>query len=917
MQSFKGASVSTGTVSVTTTAATTHGNLLVAVVSISATSNITVSAAPAATAETGYNSTWTPITSSTQNSGNRCYIAMYYIENAAAQPSGTVQSFTLSGTATAATVSISEYRGAKTSGSLRASNAISSGQTTSQGTNPVTSQSADVDGIYVAAVAKASNVNWTTATNGFGLRASSLATTGAALSAIVLDRQVTSAASTSTVVSTTLSSGVIGSGCIAVFTPAAVTAKYWVGNGSNTDCTAAANWSTWSGGAAFSAPTSTMDVYFDGNGTGSCTLSAATTWNSLTIGAAYTGTLTVGANLTLSDATKVATVGGGTLAAGAATLTFKGGLTVSAGALNLTSTGTIAIGSGKSLTIDGTLQATDSTTVPTIQVDSSGTYTFTVGSSSSATPVLNLDGLNVKNTDSNGMNINAVAGSTTTFTRFDKIAFASGTGTQLLQIYAATLNLASNGCTFDAGATTGTTTYAVQLTGDGTGNTRAIFGGTTCANNWTADSSDRACLTVASGSGTSAKLDGDSAGTGIGTSTVNGGAVVQFVRAAGTDTAGTLVGFPTAAFDWNTFNDYSTYVAYNSASGTSPILYVRDGSGTAKYSWTFSAGETIVGIPQWITTGTTHYVYVAMASGKIYRLVDDASSSLTLDTSWATNPYDCSCAITTPLSADSSNLYWGGTQSSSQKLWTLGQSSESQPTGSPFTVTPTITSAAPLAWTMSGTTYLFFGTTGHLLEFDATNQVLAADNTSPGTASVWGRIAPGSGTTKRIFAGDDAGNFWSIDPTTSNFAGTNKQWSYTVTGSTMKSSPYYDLSTDTVMFGTESGQVVALTSAGAPLTGYPYVPGSSADAIRSAPLYYSGVLAAGTTTGKLYFIDRDNGTTGPALIRQYTFGTGESVSGISFDPTTSRYMVATSSATAKDGRLYYIDALSDPTPSAP
>jgi hypothetical protein len=301
-----------------------------------------------------------------------------------------------------------------------------------------------------------------------------------------------------------------------------------------------------------------------------------------------------------------------------------------------------------------------------------------------------------------------------------------------------------------------------------------------------------------------------------------------------------------------------------------------------------------------------------MASGKVYRLVDNASSSLTLDPGWTTNPYDCGCGIVTPLAMDTNNLYWGGTQAGAQKLWTLGQSAESQPMGSPFTVTPTITSTAPALWTNAGTSYLFLGVAGHLLEINASNQTLAADNTNPGTASISGRIAIGTKTTNRILGGDDGGTFWSIDP--SNFAGTNKQWSYAVSGDAIKSSPYYDYATNTVMFGTEAGKVVALGPTGAALTGYPYVPGSTTDAIRSAVLYYGGILAVGTTTGKLFFLDRNNGTTGPALIREYYFGPTESVSGVGYDASSGRYMVSTSDASTSDGKLYYIDAIGDPSP---
>ncbi len=637
-------------------------------------------------------------------------------------------------------------------------------------------------------------------------------------------------------------------------------------------------------------------------GTFSNTTGTLTASGTFSTGAGSTFTNTSG-NVDCSSTSSAATIAGA-YTVGTGTHTFAGGLTVSgSGTVTMAgSGGTLAIGAGTTLAMDGTLNASSAGA----KIQSAGgtgtSYAFKVGSTATATPTLSISGLKVANTDGNGMWINANSSASTTFSRFDNIAFSNGTGSYLLQIYAKSLYLTSSGCSFDSGAAA-TTTYNVGLTGNGTsdGETRAVFGGASCA------TSVASCQ--------AAKSDDDGDNDGVGNTPASNGAVVQFVRTAATDMSGTLVGFPTAAFDWNTFSYYSTYVAYNSASGTQPVLYVRDGAGNAKYSWTGPSGETMVGTPRWITTGSTHYVYVAMSSGKIYRLVDDASSSLTLDTAWTTNPYDCGCTIVAPLATDTSNLYWGGTQSGAQKLWTLGQSSESQPMGSPLTVTPTITSAAPLLWTNSGTTYLFLGTTGHLLEVNMSNQTLAADNSSPGSASVWGRIVMGTSGANRVLAGDDGGTFWSIDP--ASFAGTSKQWSYTVSGDAIKSCAYYDYATNTIMFGTEGGQIVALTAAGAALTGYPYLPGSSSDAIRSAPLYGSGVLAVGTSTGKLYFLDRNNGSTGPALIRQYAFGPTESVSGIAVDPSSNRYMVTTSDPSAKDGRLYYFDLLSDPTPSTP
>ena len=77
---------------------------------------------------------------------------------------------------------------------------------------------------------------------------------------------------------------------------------------------------------------------------------------------------------------------------------------------------------GTALTIDGTLNATNAT------IQGSSSYAFHVGSTATATPKLNINGLTVKNTDASGMLINANrAAGVTTFTRFDKVAFSNGT----------------------------------------------------------------------------------------------------------------------------------------------------------------------------------------------------------------------------------------------------------------------------------------------------------------------------------------------------------------------------------------------------------------------------------------------------------------------------------------------------------
>jgi hypothetical protein len=74
------------------------------------------------------------------------------------------------------------------------------------------------------------------------------------------------------------------------------TPRYWVA-GTAGGWGDAANWAETSGGqGGASVPGEYNDVFFDGNGLGDCSLSAATTCRSLTLASGYSGTLGVGAN---------------------------------------------------------------------------------------------------------------------------------------------------------------------------------------------------------------------------------------------------------------------------------------------------------------------------------------------------------------------------------------------------------------------------------------------------------------------------------------------------------------------------------------------------------------------------------------------------------------------------------------------
>jgi Concanavalin A-like lectin/glucanases superfamily len=635
--------------------------------------------------------------------------------------------------------------------------------------------------------------------------------------------------------------------------------------------------------------------------------SAAQTFSSsLTVQPGGTMTIASGGSVTSGDLS-VQSPASVTVTSGSLT---AANLTVQSGASLTLTGGSLAIGGGKTFTMDGTLNASSSASIKSV----SGAYTFKIGSTATATPTLNITGLAVKNTDANGMWINANTSATTTFTRFDNIAFSGGTGAQLLQITAPTLYLGSSGCTFD-----GSTTYAVKLTGNGTGDgteTRAVFGGATCATN-----TSGICAS-------SEKLDDDANNDGIGDNLGSNGAVVQFARSAGY-AGGTFQGFPTAAFDWNTFSYYATYAVFRNEAGTQDVVYVRDESGNPLYSWTTPTNENIIGTPQWTTVSGTHYLYLATNNtantGKVYRLVDNGSS-LVLDTVWSAlaggNPYLCTCTIKSQLSLDASNVYWAATQGSgtvTQVLMEVGQASQSVMTGWPLTTPLSVTTSPPQLATSGGTTKLYLGISGDLLQLDVTGTTFVT-NTNPGTINGRVSIGTSSAGTARVFAGDTSKVMWAISPT--NFTGTNYLWKYTA-ASSIGGSPTYDYLTDTVQFGTSGGAVIVLTGAGnggSPGTGvvlnagYPFTLNAS-DPITSPPLYTGGVLAVGTTLGKLYFLDRNTGTTpGVAIIAEYNFGPTESVSGIAFDPNVNRYMVSTSAAT-KDGRLYYFDLVNDPTPT--
>jgi hypothetical protein len=326
---------------------------------------------------------------------------------------------------------------------------------------------------------------------------------------------------------------------------------------------------------------------------------------------------------------------------------------------------------------------------------------------------------------------------------------------------------------------------------------------------------------------------------------------------------------------------------------------------------------------------TTRYVYVLTTGGRVYRLID-TGSALNTDASWGSGSstgYGCGCTPVSPLGMDGTNLYFTGTISGTAYVFDISQSAGVTATNYPKSLgAVTLTAAEPALWVGSDTyTYLFAGLSGHFYKWSFNTGSLTTDNTSP-TGTVNGRI---SIISNKVYGNDNAGTLWVLNPTT--FSST--YWSYHDNTNHMNCSVgtscastgglYVDwLIGARAFYGDGDGHLYgSYNSAGSTgaqtNAGFPYQPGGmgTSDVFGSAPLYNAGILVAGTTLGTVYVIDTNNGTTGPAKIQTYRLGASTKISGIGYDNNTSSYLISTSDPTGKDGKLFYIAASTDPTPS--
>jgi hypothetical protein len=369
---------------------------------------------------------------------------------------------------------------------------------------------------------------------------------------------------------------------------------------------------------------------------------------------------------------------------------------------------------------------------------------------------------------------------------------------------------------------------------------------------------------------------------------------------------------------------------------TSDVLWLRNNDGSPGYSFTVPQGSgDIIGTPYWDTVNETtaksdangdgdqldtdvRVVYLATNLGHIIKLVDNGSSlAQPAAGPWKTDFTNASIStITSPLTLDGTNLYFGGTSSGTPKVFgvqIIGPTNEAtlqKTVGSVSTVT-----TEPSWMVFGGSTYVFLGSTAtagtaYIYRINMTSATVASSFTA--TANVNGPIVLIGG---RVYAATDGGTLHMLDGVLTDAGGFKNFSGYpyqTAAAKPIKFAPTVDNWGEGAYFGDDGGNVYYLPKVGGLATGYPLNISASIK-ITSTPMYLKngGVIAVGASDGYVYFIDRNNGS-GPSLFKRFFVSGSGSISSVSYDQKISAYMVSSS-----DGKLIFINGadVTDPTPT--
>jgi hypothetical protein len=603
-------------------------------------------------------------------------------------------------------------------------------------------------------------------------------------------------------------------------------------------------------------------------------------------------------------------------------VTFTGASPTFASGMTLafpTSGGDLKIGQGLTLSVAGTVTSSAGTTSSKPKIECSGCAAGQgVGMTFSGT--LNINGLEFDNASTAGVTI----ASGVTYTTLKNLTFKNNQGNSTsgthLTITLGTAVLDVPGCYFDTTASKNVSLHGTSGQNQGA---RAIF-----------EYRGASSTVTGPGAGESRDDDGDEGvgGDAVADDNVGGnlnspyfGSVVEWVYAAPTDTAGTAVGFPTAAFDWNTFTYYGIYVAYKdtSGAGTSDVLWLRNSDGSAAYS--FSVPQTsgdLIGTPYWDTVDETktgidangngnttdtdvHVVYIATTGGHIIKLVDNGAS-LTRPASgpWSSDFTSSSVStITSPLANDLTNLYFGGTSSGSAEVFGVQIASGANEAKLVKTVGAATTVTTTPTWASSGgSTYVYLGSNvvsgaSHIYRINMTSAAVDSDY-SGATTNINGAIVLISG---RAYAVSDGGKVYALDALNFNTGGFTNVSGFpytTAAASPIKFSAWVDFNDSTSYFGDNAGKLYYLTSAGALTASYPVTVTSGT--VTSTPLYRhgKGVIAVGASDGYAYFVNRS----AAAIFKRFFVSSTANVSSVAYNANISAFM-----ASSSDGKLVFIN----------
>jgi hypothetical protein len=424
---------------------------------------------------------------------------------------------------------------------------------------------------------------------------------------------------------------------------------------------------------------------------------------------------------------------------------------------------------------------------------------------------------------------------------------------------------------------------------------------------------------------------------GAETTALHGGAIIQWVYSTNIDMGGSVQGFPTPAFDWNLFANYSTYVIARNVAGTTDTIFVLNSEGDLRGPSFSVAGVDIVGPLFWDTEGLTHVVYfgandpAGTGTGYIYKLVDTGGSLIPAAFPWDT-PFSLGggTEVTSAVVSDQSNIYFGGRSGVTNGIYKVRISDKTMPLAALSTATRRV-STAP-SWSDS--------TTGRSL-FLASNAVTNRSNIYRVNVPTWSIDATFTDTTNGSIADDCTTNFVAITnlPLDILYVGEMNGWMHGIAalganntfleaaGYPFRDTPaapgavpiqggaVYDFLTRRLFFGNDAGSLYMLIGYTAPSwslgTDYYRTTPVAGVPIRTMPLFQSGVLYASNTAGQLFVLDANNGLGGQTLLRTWNMS-NTALSDVSRDATTGRIYVGTAT-----GRVLSVPATADPTGTFP